>query len=187
MVVINQFNCIFALLRAEIVKCCSFYRGASTKTLEDRKVLEFLYILLEVHMKMYQRWIAIVLLPSLFNAACGVVICLYIPIRHPEVSLAVNISLLLIGAIIVAVIFWASYDQVVVIRASEEVRGKLTTFQENWRESGMSELQRLRFLKRAKACRAVEVPIGSFGEFSLDVPVIMWDEILNQLLFLLSF
>ena len=149
--------------------------------------MEFLYIMLEVHMKIYRRWVAVALVPSLVNACGGIVLCLYIPIQHPELPMALNFTILLIGAVTLVVIFCTSYDLVLVMRASEAALGRLTTFGENWRESGISDLQRLRFLKRAKACRPLEVPIGAFAEFSLNVPVTMWDEILNQLLFLLTF
>lgn len=137
-------------------------------------------------MQILRRWIALVLLPTFLNCGCGLIICLYIPIQHPEVPLALNACFLWVGAVILTIIFWGSYDFVLVIRASEEVIGKLASF-DNRRDSGISGLQRQRFLKRAKACRPLEVPIGTFGEFSLEVPVIWWDEILNQLLFLLSF
>ena len=41
--------------------------------------------------------------------------------------------------------------------------------------------------KRGKATRPLNYRIGEFMEFSLDVPMGIWDEILNQLVFLLSF
>ena len=157
------------------------------RTLDQRRKVEFMYVVLEVHLKILRHWIAIVLFPTLVNAGGGVVICLYIPIRHPEVPLLLNICFLVVAAILLAVIFGTSYDAVLVIRGVEDLLGKLKTFDAGGREDGISDLQRSRLLKRAKACRPMEVPIGTFGEFSLDVPVIMWDEILNQLLFLLSF
>ena len=124
---------------------------------------------------------------NLVNLSAGAILCLYIPIRHHEVPALLRLCFLLVAAIILGVTFWWSYDVVLLTRASEEVLEKLKSFDKNWREHGVSDLQRLRYLKRAKACRPVDIPIGIFGEFSLDVPVIMWDEILNQLLFLLSF
>ena len=158
-----------------------------TTTLEQRKELELLYITLEVHTKIVRNYHVIINFSNLINLGGAIVLCLYIPLRHPEVPALLNLCFLLVGIIVLGVCLWWSYDVVLLIRASEDVLGKLKTFDGNWREKGISDLQRLRFLKRAKACRPVDVPIGIFGEFSLDVPVIMWDEILNQLLFLLSF
>ena len=124
---------------------------------------------------------------NLVNMSAGAILCLYIPIRHHEIPALLRLCFPLVGIVIVVVSFWWSYDVVLLTRASEDVLGKLRSFDYNWRENGISDIQRLRYLKRAKACRPVNIPIGTFGEFSLDVPVIMWDEILNQLLFLLSF
>ena len=98
-----------------------------------------------------------------------------------------KLFLLSTGAVTLGVVFWLSFDIVLVVRGSEEVLGKLRDFGVNWRETEVSDLQRLRCLKTAKACRPLRVPVGIFGELSFDIPVIMWDEILNQLLFLLSF
>ena len=149
--------------------------------------MEFLYVTLEVQTKIYHPWVFILLFPLLVNFGLAVIICLYIPLGRPEVPAWLSFCFLFVAAVILGVIFWAAYDIVSLSRGSEEVLGKLKTFNEGWRENGITDLQRIRFLKRAKACRPIEVPIGGFGEMSLDVPVIMWDEILNQLLFLLSF
>ena len=150
--------------------------------------MEFLYVTLEVQMKIYHYWALIVWFPLLLNFGIAVIICLYIPIGRPEVPAWLSLCFLFVAATIIGVVFWITYDIVLVARASEEVLGKLRTFDEPyWREKSVSSLLRSQFLKRAKACRPIEIPIGTFGEFSLDVPVIMWDEILNQLLFLLSF
>ena len=159
---------------------------AAARKQEDKKTLEFLYIILEVQTKLYRGWIIFFLLPLIFNCCCGALAFLYIPIRHPEMPIMMNVSLLVLAATILTVILWVSVEFVLVVRGSEEVLGKLSTFEEDWRRD-FSVVERLRFLKRAKACRPVEVPVGTFGAFSLDVPIIICDEILNQLIFLLSF
>ena len=164
-----------------------YCRRACTARLDDRRTVESLYVTLEVQMKMYYYWSYIITFPLLVNFGFAVIICLYVPLGRPEVPAWLSFSFLLVGATSVGVIFVWTYDIVLVGRASEEVLGKLKSFHVDWRERGISDLQRRRFLKRAKACRPIQIPIGSFGDVSLDVPVIMWDEILNQLLFLLSF
>ena len=52
---------------------------------------------------------------------------------------------------------------------------------------GMTKKQRMNIMKRAQALRAVNFPTGPFAEFSLNVTINIWEEVLNQLLFLLSF
>ena len=179
-------NIVF--VEEQITSYLPLYRATPSRTLKDRKKLEVAYVILEVHVKVLHQWIALVLFPALVNAASGVIIALYIPIRHPEIPTLLNLCILVFAALLLVIAFSTSYDIVLVTRACEEVLGKLKTFgceQENGND--ISPLQRLRFIKRAKACRCVEILIGTFGVFSLDVPVILWDEILNQLLFLLSF
>lgn len=113
----------------------------------------------------------------------GVVLCLYIPIKHPEIPAILSGSFFVVGLVTQGVIFWTSYDIVQVIRASEQVMGQLHSI-----SSRNKQLEYLRyFSKRSKALWPVNLPIGSFGKFSIEVPIIMWDEILNQLLFLLGF
>ena len=168
-------------------RCMKLFSHAPTTTLGERRKLEFLYVVLEVHMKIFRPWAWLVIFPILVNFGCGALICLYIPIKHPEVPLILSACFLLVAVIILGVIFWTSYDAVLVIRGTEELLGKLRTFHDRRSDASCrSETLRQQLLKRAKACRPVEIPVGSYGEFSLDVPVIMWDEILNQLLFLLS-
>ena len=163
------------------------FRGVRAVTLEQRKELEFLYITLYLHTKTLHYYHMLIHFSNLTNLSAAAILCMYIPIQHHEVPAFLRLCFFLVGVIVLIICFWWSYDVVLLIRASEEVLEKLRSFDHNWRENGISDIQRLRYLKRAKACRPVGIPIGAFGEFSLDVPVIMWDEILNQLLFLLSF
>ena len=142
--------------------------------------------MLEIHMKIFRCWLLIVWFPLLVNFGWAIIICLYIPLGRPEIPAWLKVCFLFVAAVSLGVIFWAVYDMVLIARASEEVLGKLKTFDGGWREAGISNLQRLRFVKRAKACRPLDIPVGTFGDVSLGVPVIMWDEILNQLIFLLS-
>ena len=42
-------------------------------------------------------------------------------------------------------------------------------------------------VRKGKATRAMNFRLGDFMEFSIDVPIGVWEEILNQVFFLLSF
>ena len=50
----------------------------------------------------------------------------------------------------------------------------------------MPLMERMAALKRAKALRHTYGNVGIVAEYSIDVPVGVWDEILNQILFLLT-
>ena len=69
-------------------------------TLEFRKELEFLYVVVETQVKGIRPWYVLVVFPSLVNFAIGAILCLYIPIRHPEVPAILNLCFLLVGVII---------------------------------------------------------------------------------------
>ena len=164
-----------------------FYRSVATTGTDRRRELERLYVILEVHVKMIRGWMATVLFPLLVNFGCLIIICLYIPLGRPEMPAWLSFCFLFVPAVTLGVIFWVVDDIVLIRRASEEVLGKLRTFGAGSRENGISDFELAGFVKRAKACRPIAIPIGIFGDVSLDVPVIMWDEKLNRLLFLLSF
>ena len=83
------------------------------------------------------------------------------------------------------VIFCFAYQIVMVMRASENIVGVLTSTTD--KTSGALPLhERNYFARKVKATRALGFRMGNVGNFSLDVPVVMWEEIWNQLLFLLS-
>ena len=81
-------------------------------------------------------------------------------------------------------IFWHSYDMLQVVQASEDVLGELSQHQATY-FNGMARAQRLELMKRSKAMRPLVFYIGN-SEFSIGLPINTWDEILNQVLFLLS-
>ena len=142
---------------------------------EERRELECLYVPLEIQMKIYIYWAFVMMFPFIVNMGGGAINCLYIPLGRPESPAWLSFCFLFVSAVILGVVFWMTYDMVLVARASEEVLRRIKSFDERWRENGISDLQRLGLLKRAKALRPIEVPIGAFGAMSLDVPVMMWD------------
>lgn len=90
------------------------------------------------------------------------------------------------GATEFANVFWTSYQIISVVRASEEVIEALRSTVTDGYSRAPPELRKY-IVKKGKATRALYYRVGNFSDFSLDVPVGIWDEIINQLLFLLSF
>ena len=81
---------------------------------------------------------------------------------------------------------WLVYDGVMVKRTGETVLGKLQSQSEPfyWR---LSLDQRKELSRRARALRPVKLSFGNFADASLEVLANIWDEVFNQLLFLLTF
>ena len=128
-----------------------FCRGVSAVRTEERSDVEFRYVTLEVQMKIYHPWVFILWFPLLVNFGLAVIICLYIPLGRPEVPAWLSFCFLFVAVVVLGVIFLAADDMVLLSRGSGEVLEKLRTFDEGWRENEISDLQRIRFLKRAKA------------------------------------
>ena len=165
------------------------YRRTSITKLERRKVVESLYIAFQVQNKLYDDWFGPALFSILFSLGCAVVISLYFPLKHPDLPGFIILVFVTMAVFIMAVVFWLCFDEVTVIRNSEEVIAELQLRPQVSRfgESEFSVVQMERFLKRAKALRSFRISVGTFGDFNLEVPIIMWEEILNQLVLLLSF
>ena len=121
----------------------------------------------------------------MLNAGLAIVLAFYMTIRHTDVPLYIYCMFPYIGALFTVMLFDMCYDGMLVIRAAE---GSLHTL----RSTEMQYFlripidERMAMIKRAKALRPAFFSVGNFTEFTMDVPVGAWDEIVNQLLFLLT-
>ena len=87
--------------------------------------------------------------------------------------------------ILLAIMFWQIYDVFLLTRDSEDIMRHLLSYDAPYLRP-MPKALRTQVLKRAKAMRVLEFPVGEFADFNMNLPIAMWDEILNQVLFLLS-
>ena len=78
------------------------------------------------------------------------------------------------------------HDGIMTIQASENTLGSLRCTENPYLLS-LPMKERMAILRRAKALRPAFFSVGDFtDEFNVDVPVGVWEEILNQLVFLLT-
>ena len=125
------------------------------------------------------------LFPNFVGCSTLVIVALYICIRAVGVPWWLYLFFISSCVTLLLLTFWLPYQFVLAVRASEDVVGVLTSLKDIY--SGELSLNERKYLARkAKATRILGYRMGGFGNFSFDVPVVMWDEILNQLLFLLS-
>ena len=82
---------------------------------------------------------------------------------------------------------WHCYEALSGIRRTDDVAQTLMSMstKEKYFQRLMPE-QQLYLVKLGKAARGVRIDFGPFMEFSVEVPLIVLDEVLGQLLFLLS-
>ena len=156
------------------------------KTFEDRLLLWRQYQSLQVYNAIAIDWIKLMVVPTIFSLSIAIIACLFISIRHAELPILTYLMFPYTGVSLLILLFWICFEVIKIIRASEEIIVKLGT-----RECGtgntMTKLEMLYIQKKSKATRALGYRMGNFGYFSLDVPVGTWDEILNQLFFLLTY
>ena len=172
----------------KLVKCVRFLFGRKweVRGLRRREMLMRAYIQLEIYTRVTNEWVQVVLAPTFFMIGGAVVLFLYVPLAHSELLPGLlNAGLAYLAAMTAAVLIWASTDCLEVTRDSEAVISSLNSKPISSRLPFIA-LRQAELLKRAKALRPVAHPVGSFGNITISVPVVFVEEILNQLLLLLS-
>ena len=154
--------------------------------MESRAVVERLYICLQYHFRVYIVWIKFQLPPTILSVSVAVIITAFVSIRYTDLPLILYIFYPNTASNIMLIVFWLCYDGVRLVRASEEIIGRLQSESAGYLRP-LTRAGRSQVLKRAKVMKELEFPLGEFSEVTLNLPIAMWEEILNQVLFLLSF
>ena len=162
-----------------------FCRTLRVENRFQRLQLEQLYVCGQVYNKILDVWYKLVVPPAFLNGGLAIVLTWYLTIRHTDVPLYIYCLFPYIGALFTFMLFDMCYDGILVIRASEDSLTKLRSAEKQY-FLRMPIHERMATMKRAKALRPAYFSVGSFTEFTMDVPVGVWDEIVNQLLFLLT-
>ena len=154
--------------------------------MESRALVERLYNYLQYHNRVLMNWVKLMSPLAISSVSLAVIVAAFISIRYTDqIPLYVYIFFPYIAFTLMLVIFWLCYDAVRIVRASQGVLSSLLTQDVEYMR-GLSRVGRLEVLKRARAMKELECPIGEFTEFSLSLPVNVWHEIINQVIFLLS-
>ena len=154
-------------------------------TVEDRISLWRKYLHLQVFNQLCRVWVKLMSPPTTFSLTSSIIIWFYVTIRNEGVPVTLTLIFFCVGISIFAIFFWLLYEVIMVKRAADRILATLTSTEDgNYKD--FSPQQKRYINKRGKATRAIGYRIGDFMEISLDVPLGIWDEILNQLLFLLS-
>ena len=90
------------------------------------------------------------------------------------------------GIVVLGVIGWLSYDVVHLTKVSEGILGTLQSREFSYRLP-VADSDKHALIKRARALRPVLLSMGEFGEYTLQLPVALWEEVLNVLMFVLAF
>ena len=153
---------------------------------ERRKKAEQLYICITLFNRVFRVWCRFMIVPTLIGLTLCIIYTLYLTIRYTELPFLLYMVISTAGVTVLLIIFWVSYDVVLVKRTAEGIISKLSSHDGAPYLKWMTRQERVAVVKRTTAMKVLEFPIGDFAEFSLGLPVLVWEEVLNQVLFMLS-
>ena len=160
-------------------------RKMNVRSIDDRLNLRHQYLKLQVHTAIGNNWVMFMIVPTIVSVASSIIVCLYATLRHTELPIYMYIFFPYVGANLFGLLFWLAYEVIMIIRASEAIMGTLSSTEEQYYQESPVQ-QKLYIRKLARSTRPIFFRIGIFMDFSFDVPVGIWDEIVNQLVFLLT-
>ena len=163
-----------------------YYRRYAVKDMESRAVLERMYIYLEHQLRLYTVWIKLELPPTMLAVAIAITISAFVSICYTDLPPIIYLVYPNTAFTLMLMIFWICYDGVRIMRASGEVIDGPRSANAGYLRPS-SRAMRMQVLKRAKVMREIEFAVGEFTIVTLNLPIAVWEEILNQVLFLLSF
>ena len=143
------------------------------------------YRRMRLYNTIFMNWIKFMVVPALFAWCVGILFVLYVTCRPSGLPLLVYGSFPLIAGVSMIVITWLCYDAVLAKRGADEAKEKLQSRTAPYFQR-LTQADKVLAMRRARAFQPVCVAFGEFAEVTLDVPVSIWDEVINQLLFLLS-
>lgn len=143
-----------------------------------------MYVQLELFHRIGQVWIRFYFPPWLLSLSSTVIVTMFVTLRYTELPLIFYVFFPYTAVTLMILIFWQSYDMFRAIRASEDTLGGLGQHGASYFQ-GMTKPKRLETMKRSKAMRPLVFYVAD-TEFSLNLPINTWDEIVSQTLFLLS-
>ena len=144
-----------------------------------------LYRGMQVYNGIVMKWLKIMDVPALFGSCCGVTLLLYVTIRPSGLAALIYIWFPVVAVLLMVVVTWLCYDCVIIKRMAEEIAANLQMATKR-RFLSNDKLIQKHCIRRVKSLRPVYLVVGDFSEMTLEFPMNMWDEVFNQLVFLLS-
>ena len=152
---------------------------------EAREKVERLYVYLQIYHRLHCSWWNWTLPGTTFSLSTTVILGMYVGLRHTELPWYLYWIFWFAAFGVLTQIFGVGHDVVFTKDDSEEVVEKLQSPASSDLVS-LSLEERREILKPCRAMTGLRYGIAGFANYSWAVPLGAWDEILNQLLFLLS-
>ena len=147
--------------------------------------MERSYRCMKIYSIIYMEWLKVVVVPAMFSVCTAIIIALYVTCRPAAMPLIIYFGFPLSATTLLFLLFRFCYDAVVAKRAGDGVLGNLQSRTGGY-FSRLAPVEKREMTRRARALQPVYIGLGEFSEITLEVSMNIWDEILNQLLFLLS-
>ena len=148
--------------------------------------LTHLYNTLLLHNKLFASWFSVTICPVLVSLCACITIFFYVAIANENMPGILNFMFWYSAFLIAGIVFWTLFEIVGVITSAQVLLQRLEQT-DGLSIKGSSKLENKYIDCKVKSMRPISFPAWKFGEVSISVPEGCWDEILNQLLFLLSF
>ena len=163
-----------------------FCRKYVVTDMDGQAVVGRLYICLQIHLRVYSTWLKFQLPPTIFSLSVGVIITAFVSIRYTDLQFILYCFYVNTTCNLMLIVFWVCFDAIHIVRVSEDIIGRLQSGHEGHIRS-LPRAVRIQVLKRAKILKRIKFDVGDFTELTLNLPMAMWEEIMNQVLLLLSF
>ena len=154
--------------------------------MNGRAQLEHFYICYELYNRVCYVWVKFMLPATIFSVSLTTIVTTFISIRYTELPFMYYIFFVNTAFTLMLIIFWLCYDLVLITRDSEGILSQLLSYEAQHLRH-MPKAIKTQVMKKARAMRVIEFPIGDFADFAISLPIAIWEEIVNEVLFLLSF
>ena len=152
---------------------------------EGREKVERLYVCSQTYHHLHCAWWNLTFPWTTFSLSAATILCLYVGFRHTELPWYLYWLFWITGFGVLVDMFWFGHDVMFAKQTSEEIVDRLQSPASADLQS-LSREERNKMLKRAKALAGLQFGIASFTNYTWAVTFGTCDEILNQLIFLLT-
>ena len=147
--------------------------------------VEGFYRCVKLYNVIFRNWSGSVIVLAIFSGSACITAALYMTCRPSGLPVFIYCVFPIAAMAALFAIYRICYDAVMAKRTGDEVLGNLQSRTAGY-FYGLELAEKKEMMRRAKALQPVRIAMGGFAEITMEITVGIWDEILNQLLFLLS-
>ena len=144
------------------------------------------YYPLQVYSCALNSWVKFMIVPTMSSIASTIIVTIFVTLKYRELPILIHLGFAWIGFSFSVLAFWFALETLSNIQSSEAIVEMLSRRHEQY-FMDLSRTDRLYLIKWATATRQLVFQVGDFTDYSIGVMTAFWEEIINQLLFLLTF